>query len=96
VQLADVMIGAAIEAANNLAGLRIGGLDPEVLTSLYREDQFIHLLPSIDFDEQRRFRQGDTGRLIDRLPRGQLLWASVGQAWRRRWLTIKEGGQGHR
>ncbi|OBQ97493.1 hypothetical protein A9K66_03455 [Mesorhizobium sp. AA23] len=58
VQLADVMIGAAIEAANNLTGLRTGGLDPEALTSLYREGQFIHLLPSIDFEEQRRFRQG--------------------------------------
>lgn len=58
VQLADVMIGAAVEAANNLTGLRSAGLDPEALTSLYREDQFIHLLPSIDFEDQRRFRQG--------------------------------------
>ncbi|RUV71553.1 MAG: hypothetical protein EOR26_25710 [Mesorhizobium sp.] len=58
VQLADVMIGAAIEAANNLTGLRTGGLDPAALISLYREGQFIHLLPSLDFEEQRRFRQG--------------------------------------
>ncbi|MER9462637.1 hypothetical protein NKI80_22315 [Mesorhizobium sp. M0387] len=68
VQLADVMIGAAIEAANNLVGLRTGGLDPEAVTSLYREDQFIHLLPSIDFDEQRRFRQGtQAAEMIDYL-----------------------------
>ncbi|SHM08210.1 hypothetical protein SAMN05444398_109145 [Roseovarius pacificus] len=58
VQLADVMIGAAIEAGNTLTGLRSGGLGPEDLMPLYREDQFIHMLPSIDFEEQRRFRSG--------------------------------------
>jgi hypothetical protein len=58
VQLADVMIGAAIEAANNLAGLRSGGPDPEVLMPLYGDNQLIHMIPSIDFEEQRRFRQG--------------------------------------
>lgn len=58
VQLADVMIGAAIEAANNLAGLRSGGPDPKAVMSLYADHQFIHMIPSIDFEEQRRFRQG--------------------------------------
>jgi hypothetical protein len=58
VQLADVMIGAAIEAANNMTGLRSGGLDPESVMSLYAERQFIHLTPSVDFEEQRRFRDG--------------------------------------
>lgn len=58
VQLADVMIGAAIEATNTLTGLRSGGLDPEALMPLYREYQFIHMSPSIDFEEQRRFRSG--------------------------------------
>lgn len=58
VQLADIMIGAAIEAANNITGLRSGGLDPEALLSLYAENQFIHLTPCIDFDEQRSFREG--------------------------------------
>jgi hypothetical protein len=58
VQLADVMIGAALEAANTLTGQRTRGLDPEALMSLYADDQFIHLLPSIDFDEQKRFRKG--------------------------------------
>ncbi len=66
VQLADVMIGAAIEAANNLTGLRSGGLDPEAVMSLYADNQFIHLIPSIDFEEQRRFRQGtQASELID-------------------------------
>ncbi|MGX5845503.1 hypothetical protein ACWGTO_00335 [Mesorhizobium sp. PL10] len=68
VQLADIMIGAAIDAANNLAGFRTGGIDPEALASLYRYDQFIHLLPSIDFEEQRRFRQGtQAAEVIDYL-----------------------------
>lgn len=58
VQLADVMIGAAIEAANTLTGLRTGELDAEALMALYADNQLIHLLPSIDFKEQRRFRQG--------------------------------------
>lgn len=68
VQVADVMIGAAIEAANNLAGLRTGGLDPEQLIALYADDQFIHMIPSVDFEEQRRFRHGSQGgALIDYL-----------------------------
>jgi hypothetical protein len=61
VQLADVMIGAAIEAAKNCAGLRPGGPDPRAVMSLYAENQFIHLIPSTDFEEQRRFRQGIQG-----------------------------------
>jgi hypothetical protein len=60
------MIGAAIDAANNLTGLRSGGLDPEALMSLYADDQFIHMVPSLDFEEQRRFRQGtQAAELID-------------------------------
>lgn len=66
VQLADVMIGAAIEAANSMAGLRSGGLDPEAVVSLYADQQFIHLIPSLNFEEQRRFRQGaQASELID-------------------------------
>lgn len=58
VQIADVMIGAAIEAANGLTGLREPLLDPQAVMSLYAEDQLIHMLPSIDFDGQIRFRKG--------------------------------------
>lgn len=66
VQLADVTIGAAIEAANNMTGPRSGGLDPEAVMSLYADHQFIHLIPSLDFEEQRRFRQGtQASELID-------------------------------
>ncbi|KSW24186.1 MULTISPECIES: DUF3800 domain-containing protein [unclassified Pseudomonas] len=58
VQLADVMIGAAIEAANTLTGQRAGALDADQVMAQYAEHQMIHLLPSIDFAEQKRFRQG--------------------------------------
>lgn len=66
VQLADVMIGAAIEAANGLRGLRSPSLDPHAVLSLYADEQLIHMLPSIDFEEQKRFRQGtQAAQLID-------------------------------
>jgi hypothetical protein len=58
VQLADVMIGAAIEAVNTLTGQRAGALDAREVMALYADHQLIHLLPSIDFEEQKRFRQG--------------------------------------
>jgi len=58
VQLADVIIGAAVEAVKNLAGLRSSGPDPKALMAIYAENQFIHLTPSVDFEEQWRFRQG--------------------------------------
>ncbi len=43
-----------------------GGLDPDAVMSLYADNQFIYLIPSVDFEEQRRFRQGtQTAELID-------------------------------
>ncbi|WP_340267923.1 DUF3800 domain-containing protein [Sphingobium mellinum] len=66
VQLADVLVGATLEVTNTLAGLRKGGLDPEHMIPLYAEDQIIHLFPSIDVAEQRRFRSGSQGaEMID-------------------------------
>jgi hypothetical protein len=66
VQLADVMIGAAIEAANTLAGHRTGALDARAVMTLYADHQLIHMLPSIDFKEQKRFRQGSqAAQVID-------------------------------
>lgn len=66
VKLADVMIGAAIEAANTLAGQRTAGLNVDTVLDLYTDHQFIHLTPSNDFAEQHRFRQGtQAAELID-------------------------------
>ena len=65
-QLAEVMIGAAIEAANTLAGQRMAGLNVDTLRNLYTDHQFIHLTSSNDFAEQHRFRQGtQAAELID-------------------------------
>jgi hypothetical protein len=66
VQVADVMIGATLEAANNALGSNIGGLNHKEIFALYRDDQIIHMLPSIDFEKQRRFRKGnDASRMVD-------------------------------
>lgn len=68
VQVADVMIGAIIEATNTMAGQRSGGLIPEALTALYRDDQIISLGPSIDFEASKAFRRGSqSSAMIDYL-----------------------------
>jgi hypothetical protein len=58
IQLADVMIGAALEAGNILIGQRTDGIDPDALLSLFKDDQLIHMLPDIDFEAQKEFRRG--------------------------------------
>jgi len=66
IQIADVMIGSAIGAGNTLAGLRTGDIDPEKLLRQYADDQFIHMIPSLDFAEQKKFREGSqSGEAID-------------------------------
>jgi hypothetical protein len=66
VQIADIMIGSMIEAANGLAKLRIPSLDSNEVLSLYAQDQLIHLLPSTNFAEQKEFRRGtQASQLID-------------------------------
>ena len=57
IQLADLLIGVAIDAANHLAGFRSDGLDPEQVFSPYRDQQLICLAPDLDFKAQRRFRK---------------------------------------
>jgi hypothetical protein len=66
VQLADVMIGAAIEAANTIQGIRRGELDAIEVLSLYPENQLIHLLPSTDFEAQKKYRKNtQAAEMID-------------------------------
>ncbi len=66
IQLADVVIGAALEAGNIMTGHRTDGLDPEALLPLFRDDQLIHMLPSLDFEAQKAFRQGaQASEMID-------------------------------
>jgi hypothetical protein len=60
------MIGSAVGAANTLAGLRSGGPDADSVLSLYADDQFIHMIPSLDFEEQKQFRRGSqAAEMID-------------------------------
>lgn len=61
VQLADVMIGAAIEAAKAMTASPEGGAAAREVFGQYANEQFIHIVPSLDFEEQKRFRQGSQG-----------------------------------
>jgi hypothetical protein len=61
VQLADVMIGAAIEAAKAMMASPEGGTAAQEVFEQYADEQFIHIVPSLDFEEERRFRQGSQG-----------------------------------
>jgi hypothetical protein len=66
VQLADVMIGAAIEMANSINGRQTRGLSPDAVLALYADDQIIHMFPSLNFDEQKKFRKGtQAAQVID-------------------------------
>lgn len=58
IQLADVLIGAVIEAGNIMTGQRTEGLDPDALLPLFKDDQLIHMLPDLDFEAQKQFRRG--------------------------------------
>lgn len=58
IQLADVMVGAVIEAGNIMTGQRTDGLSPDALMPLFAEDQIIHHLPSLDFQAEMAFRKG--------------------------------------
>lgn len=57
VQLADVLVGAAIEAARGL-GTPEGTAGASEVFKQYGHDQFIYFLPELDFAQNKRFRQG--------------------------------------
>lgn len=66
VQIADLLIGAAVEASNSLTGLRERAEDAEKVFDNYANHQFIHLIPSLDFEDAKEFRRGtQAGELID-------------------------------
>ncbi|WP_213939609.1 DUF3800 domain-containing protein [Pseudomonas sp. dw_612] len=64
VQIADVMIGAAIEAAQRITGRISDGLEPEAVLGLYADDQLIHMLPSLDIEGQLAFRKGTQASVL--------------------------------
>lgn len=67
VQIADILIGAAIDSTKSLAGLpNRWGENPLDIFRFYNDDQLIHLMPSLDFEEQKRFRSGNkSNEMID-------------------------------
>jgi hypothetical protein len=58
VQLSDILIGGMIENANTLIGLKEKNEYNQSIPNLYADNQLIHLVPNIDFDEQKKFRSG--------------------------------------
>ncbi|WP_238978849.1 hypothetical protein [Novilysobacter arseniciresistens] len=70
VQLADVLVGAAIGSANVVTGRRPADEGFSNALALYRDEQLIHLLPSIDFEAEKAFRQdSQAGEHIDYVAR---------------------------
>tara|TARA_R110002073_G_C9494335_1_gene581084 strand:- start:7887 stop:8246 length:360 start_codon:yes stop_codon:yes gene_type:complete len=65
VQLADVLVGGIIDSSKAITGKKVNDYNKS-LVDLYKDNQLIHLLPSMDFEEQKRFRKGTQGsKVID-------------------------------
>lgn len=66
VQLADVMIGIAIDALGGMTKIRPVAFDPEKVFSTYLTEQLIHMVPTKDFAGLRRSHRGSqASELID-------------------------------
>ncbi len=63
-QMADVLIGGGIEAGKVVAGLKKADYDPDKALSVYRDEQFIHRVPSLDIEGQNEFRKGGQGATV--------------------------------
>jgi len=66
IQLADVLIGGMIEYSNSLTG-QVAKTDyNQAVLGLYGDVNLIHLLPNLNFQEAKRFREGTSaGDFID-------------------------------
>lgn len=70
VQIADVMVGAALDAVRGTVTSGASLLDPDDVIAVFSEDQIVHLVPSPDFVAQRAFSEGSrTSELIDYIAR---------------------------
>lgn len=58
VQLADILIGGVIEYSMSLAGLVDKNDYNQSIIELYGDTNIIHLLPSLNFEENKQFRSG--------------------------------------
>lgn len=60
VQLADVLIGGVMDSSKAITGIKINDYNKRII-DLYKDNQLIHLLPSLDFEQQKEFRRGTQG-----------------------------------
>lgn len=62
VQLADILVGGIVEHANTLKQpSKKNDYNQEVIT-LYNDNDIIHMIPSINFDEHKEFRKGNQAK----------------------------------
>jgi len=65
VQLADILAGGIIDSSKAITGVKINEYNKKIV-DLYEDNQLIHLLPSLDFKEQKQFRKNtEAGDLIN-------------------------------
>jgi len=60
VQLADVLVGGIIDSSKAITGKKVNDYNNRIV-DLYKDNQLIHLLPSMDFEEQKKFRKETQG-----------------------------------
>lgn len=60
VQLADVLIGGVMDSSKAITGTKINEYNKSI-ADLYKENQLLHLLPSLEFGKQKEFRKGTQG-----------------------------------
>lgn len=60
VQLADVLVGGIIDSSKAVTGKKVNSYNSKIV-DLYKDNQLIHLLPSLDFEGQKKFRKGTQG-----------------------------------
>lgn len=63
VQLADILIGGVMDSTKAITGIKINDYNKSII-DLYKDNQLIHLLPSLDFEQQREFRRGTQGNEV--------------------------------
>ena len=65
VQLSDILVGGIIDFSKHISGTKSNEYNVKI-ANLYREDQLIHLLPSMDFARDKDFRKNtEGGKLIE-------------------------------
>lgn len=65
VQLADILIGGVMDSSKAITGVKINDYNKKII-GLYKDNQLIHLIPSLNFEQQKEFRKGTQGdQVID-------------------------------